>query len=72
MQICRQTGRSYDAVKNKIKMIAVETMGYPYEDFRGVITPKGERDCNTEECAMLIEATYMLGADLGIIFKEYN
>ena len=72
MQICRETGSSYNAVKNKIKMIAVETMGYPYEDFQGVITPKGERDCNTEECAMLIEATYMLGADLGIIFKEYD
>ena len=72
MQICRETGSNYDAVKNKIKMIAVETMGYPYEDFEGVITPKKERDCNTEECAMLIEAAYMLGADLGIIFKEYN
>lgn len=72
MQICKETGSSYDAVKNKIKMIAVETMGYPYEDFRGVITPKGERDCNTEECAMLIEATYMLGADLGIVFKEVD
>lgn len=69
MQICRETGSSYDAVKNKIKMIAVETMGYPYEDFKGVITPKGERDCNTEECSKLIESAYMLGADLGIIFN---
>ena len=50
-------------------MIAVETMGYPYEDFKGVITPKGERDCNTEECSKLIESAYMLGADLGIIFN---
>ena len=72
MQICRETGSSYDAVKNKIKMIAVETMGYPYEDFLGVITPKGERDCNTEECSMLIEAAYMLAADLEIILKEFN
>lgn len=72
MQICKETGSSYDAVKNKIKMIAVETMGYPYEDFRGVITPKGERDCNTKECAMLIEAAYMLGADLEIVFKEVD
>lgn len=72
MQICRENGSSYDAVKNKIKMIAVESLGYPYEEFGGVITPKGERSCNTQECAMLIEAAYMLGAEIGIVFKEYD
>ena len=69
MQICRETGAGYDSVKNKIKMIAVESMGYPYEIFDGVVTPKGERDCDTQECSMLIEAAYMLGAEHGIIFR---
>ena len=70
MQICAETGNDYDAVKNAVKMIAVEQMGYPYTDFHGVITPKSESESSTDECAKLIEAAHILAADLGIILKE--
>ena len=70
MQICNETGNSYEAVKNAVKMIAVEQMEYPYTDFHGVITPKPERECSTEECAKLIEASHILAADLGLILQE--
>ena len=70
MQICAETGNDYDAVKNVVKMIAVEQMGYPYTDFHGVITPKSESESSTDECAKLIEAAHILAADLGIILKE--
>ena len=70
MQICAETGNDYDVVKNAVKMIAVEQMGYPYTDFHGVITPKSESESSTDECAKLIEAAHILAADLGIILKE--
>lgn len=70
MQICVETGNDYDAIKNAVKMIAVEQMGYPYTDFHGVITPKSESESSTDECAKLIEAAHILAADLGIILKE--
>jgi len=70
MQICAETGNDYDVVKNAVKMIAVEQMGYPYTDFHGVITPKSESESSTDECAKLIEAAHILAADLGIILRE--
>ena len=70
MQICVETGNDYDAVKNAVKMIAVEQMGYPYTDFHGVITPKLESESSTDECAKLIEAAHVLAADLGIVLRE--
>lgn len=70
MQMCQETGNGYEAVKNAVKQIAVEQMGYPYEEVHGVITPRAESDSSTEECAMLIEATHLLAADLGLILKE--
>ncbi len=70
MQICNETGNSYEAVKNAVKLIAVEQMEYPYTDFHGVITPKPESECSSEECAKLIEASHILAADLGLILQE--
>ena len=70
MQICAETGNDYETVKNAVKMLAVEQMGYPYTDFHGVITPKSESESSTDECAKLIEAAHILAADLGIILKE--
>ena len=70
MQICAETGNDYETVKNAVKMLAVEQMGYPYTDFHGVITPKGESESSTEECAKLIEAAHLLAADLGIVLRE--
>ena len=70
MQICNETCAGYSAVKDEIKRIAVEDMGYPYEIVNGHIHPKGESDSSTDECALLIEAAHVLAADLGIILQE--
>lgn len=70
MQICNETQNSFNAVKNEVKRIAVEEMGYPYEEINGHIYPKGESDSSTDECALLIEAAHVLAADLGIILQE--
>ena len=70
MQICNNTGSSYTAVKDEIKRIATEEMGYPYEEINGHIHPIGESESSTDECAKLIEAAHVLAADLGIILQE--
>ena len=70
MQICNETKNSYNAVKNEIKRIATEEMGYPYEEINGHIHPIGESESSTDECALLIEAAHVLAADLGIILQE--
>lgn len=70
MQICGETGNCYDAVKNAVKQIAVEQMGYPYRAIAGRIVPIGESESSTDECAKLIEAAHVLAADLGIILQE--
>ena len=70
MQICNETGNDYDAVKNCVKMLAVEQMGYPYKTVAGHILPQPESQSSTDECALLIEAAHVLAADLGIILQE--
>lgn len=70
MQICAETGNDYESVKYAVKMTAIEQYGYPYETIAGHIVPKGERDTDTAECAMLIEAAHYIAADLGIILRE--
>lgn len=70
IQICNVTGSSYNAVKDEVKRIAVENMGYPYEIVNGHIHPKGESESSTDECAKLIEAAHVLAAELGIILQE--
>ena len=70
MQICNETQNSYNAVKDEIKRIATEGMGYPYEEINGHIHPIGESESSTDECAKLIEAAHVLAADLGIILQE--
>ena len=70
MQICNKTKNSYNAVKDEIKRIATEEMGYPYEEINGHIHPIGESESSTDECAKLIEAAHVLAADLGIILQE--
>ena len=69
MQICNETGNDYDSVKNAVKMLAVESMGYPYKTIGGQIVPQRERECSVEECSKLIEAAQMLAADCGIIVR---
>ena len=70
MQICEETGNDYDTVKDVIKMIAVENMGYPYKTIAGRIVPQRERECSTTECALLIEAAHVLAAELEIVLRE--
>lgn len=70
MQICEETGNDYESVKYCVKMTAVENLGYPYTEINGHIFPKRECDCNTEECAKLIEAAHLLAADLNIVLRE--
>ena len=70
MQICNETGESYDVVKYCIKMIAVEQMGYPYKTIAGHIVPQLESESSTDECALLIEAAHVLAAQLSIILQE--
>lgn len=72
MQICEYTGNNYETIKYCVKMIAVEQMGYPFSTVAGHVYPKGERDCDTEECAKLIEASHVLAAQLGIVLREEN
>lgn len=72
MQICNQYGGDYETIKYCVKMIAVEEMGYPFETIAGHVVPKRESDCNTEECAKLIEASHVLAAQMGIILREVN
>ena len=70
MQICNETGNDYDTVKLAVKMIAVEQLGYPYKTIAGNVIPLRERESSTVECSKLIEASFMLAADLGIVLKE--
>ena len=70
MQICNETGNDYDTVKDAVKQLAVEQMGYPYKTIGGRIVPQRERECSTDECAKLIEAAHILAADLGLILQE--
>lgn len=70
MQLCNYTGNDYDSVKYCIKMLAVEQLGYPFKELGGRLLPKGEHECSTEECSLLIEAAYLLGAELGFVFRE--
>lgn len=70
MQICNVTGNDYETIKYCIKMIAAEQFGYPTETVAGHVVPKRESDCDTSECAMLIEASHYLAAQLGIILRE--
>ncbi len=70
LQICNVTGNDYESIKYCVKMTAVEQLGYPFVTVAGHILPKRERDCNTEECAKLIEAVHFLAANLGIVLEE--
>ena len=70
MQICNETYNDYESVKTAIKMLAVESMGYPYKTIAGKIVPQRESECSTDECAKLIEAAHVLAADLGIVLQE--
>lgn len=70
VQICNAMSSNYEVIKYCVKMIAVENLEYPFETIAGHIVPKPESECDTEECAKLIEASHMLAGQLGIILRE--
>jgi hypothetical protein len=70
IQICNETGNSYDAIKYCVKMLAVEEMLYPYEIIDGHIWQKAEHESCTDVCAKLIEAAHVWAAQHGIILQE--
>ncbi|WP_307771092.1 hypothetical protein [uncultured Treponema sp.] len=70
VQLCNITKHSYDEIKYCVKMKAVEALEYPYTIINGYLLPKSEHECNTEECAKLIEAAHLLAADWQIVLKE--
>lgn len=70
MQICGATGNDYDTIKYCVKMKAIEAYGYPFETVCGQIIPKPEHECDTTECAKLIEAAHILAAEEGIFLQE--
>lgn len=72
VQLCNITNHSYDEIKHCVKMKAVEALDYPYTIINGYLLPKSEHECDTEECAKLIEAAHLLAADWQIVLKERN
>ncbi len=70
MQICKESGNDYETIKYCIKMLAVEKMNYPFKTVAGQILPQRESECDTAECAKLIEASHILAAEMGIILRE--
>lgn len=70
VQLCNITNHSYDEIKYCVKMKAVEALGYPYTIINSYLLPKSEHECDTEECAKLIEAAHLLAADWQIVLKE--
>lgn len=70
MQICQATGNDYEVIKYCVKMIAVEQLGYPSSEVAGHVLPKPERDCDSYECGLLIEAAHFLAAQLSIVLQE--
>lgn len=76
--ICQETGNDFSDVKKYVKQAAIP-MGYPIKqndkgddvlDMYGNPVGISEADCNTTECALLIEAVHMVAAELGIILPE--
>lgn len=72
MQLCQETGHTYDEVKYWVKMKAAEMYGYPTTTVGAYEMPKPEHECNTEECAMLIEAAHDCAAMIGCVLREEN
>lgn len=69
MKACGMTTKKeYDQVKTEVKRIAHFTFGYP-SDKTGHFF-KSESECNSEECAWLIESAHLLAAELGIVLTE--
>lgn len=72
MQLAQHSGYSYDEIKYLVKMTAAEQFGYPTTTVGRYELPKPEHLCNTEECAMLIEAAHFVAAYMRCVLREEN
>ena len=70
-QIANEIGDNFDSVKLAIKFEA-RSLNYPGKDVAGHWIPQSEKECNTEECAILIDTTHRIAAFLGVILDETN
>jgi hypothetical protein len=68
-QIAVATGNSYEDVKDAVKWRGVD-MGYPLIHIGNQAIPKRERDTDTKECGLLIEACHIIAAEMGINLVE--
>ena len=77
-QIAEETGMPFEAVKLEVKHRGV-SMGYPMLlkkngevklDIWGRVMGISEADSSTKDCAILIEVTHILAAEIGMILKE--
>ena len=72
MQIAKETGNSFDAVKMESKKMAAEHGKWRWETLpNGSIYPASESGASTEEATEWIECLHQLAAELGIILKEH-
>ena len=76
-QIAKSTGQPFEDVKKYIKQMGI-TQGYPIKeiagnpvtDLWGQVVGISEKDATTAQCAILIECSHQLAADLEIILEE--
>jgi hypothetical protein len=73
MQIARETGNSFDAVKMETKRMACVQGEWPWETLaNGSTWPGSERDASVEAAACWIDCCHRLAADLGIVLREVD
>ena len=70
-QLCESIGDTdFDSIKDCVKRKAVG-MGLPFKTLKnGDILPMRERDSDSFECYLMIEAAHLLAAEEGIFLKE--
>ena len=69
-QIAMETGNSFSAVKERMKVLAIGR-GYPIETLvDGTVLPASETDVDTVEAGYLIDAIDQFAAEWGITLKE--
>ena len=71
-QICQQTGNSFSAVKERMKVLAIDR-GYPIETLPdGSVMPKSEAEINTIEAGYLIDSIHQFADEWKIKLTENN
>lgn len=69
-QICTETGNTFSAVKERMKVLAIDR-GYPIETLPdSAVMPKSEADIDTVEAGYLIDTIHQFAAEWGIRLIE--